>query len=383
MNSKNNIFLPKKIMVGFQTRSDTYTQKLAYVIYYDEKGKLRKETSWQGWRDKKIEPEGYDNVPTEGFVLNKRVGGGSSSHYYYYDHVRDTKVRIYDPRGFEFEITVPNLLYILENATATKGKGLEGRFVYGWDGKDLVLIPEEAPEYKEMMDFTELQDLKVKKSDMVVGRQYYTKKKEVLTYLGFHFEYIVNRRWNRAANTYLEEKKNPKKHWYWDNKYNQLTTFSGLSNIAKAVSEETDPNLAEYYEKMESSARFSEVDYYEFESASPEDLELNSRRWTPLYLERGGRRFAIVLDFNSYWDGNEYKKDGTAKVYNLTEVDYHKIHKNVDTQGGVRYMYNKQAIMEVYAAAGLYPDKRYSETELLELGLQKHIAILKNGKKQK
>lgn len=40
-----NIFIPTKINIGFQERSDTYTGKLAYVIYFDEKGKLRKETS--------------------------------------------------------------------------------------------------------------------------------------------------------------------------------------------------------------------------------------------------------------------------------------------------------------------------------------------------
>mgnify|MGYP003293415702 CR=1 FL=1 len=38
-----NIFIPKKIKVGFQTREDTYTKKLAYVIYYDTQGKLRKD----------------------------------------------------------------------------------------------------------------------------------------------------------------------------------------------------------------------------------------------------------------------------------------------------------------------------------------------------
>ena len=50
----NNIFIPKQINIGFQERNDTYTNKLAYVIYFDEKGKLRKELSWEGWRDKNI-----------------------------------------------------------------------------------------------------------------------------------------------------------------------------------------------------------------------------------------------------------------------------------------------------------------------------------------
>ena len=51
---KSNIFVPKRINVGFQERSSTYTGKLAYVIYYDEKGTLRKEKSWNGWRNKEI-----------------------------------------------------------------------------------------------------------------------------------------------------------------------------------------------------------------------------------------------------------------------------------------------------------------------------------------
>ena len=72
---KANIFIPKKINVGFQNRDDTYTGKLAYVIYYDEKGKLRKEKSWNSWRDQNIPNEEFDNVPISGFVLNKRAGG--------------------------------------------------------------------------------------------------------------------------------------------------------------------------------------------------------------------------------------------------------------------------------------------------------------------
>ena len=68
--------IPKTIKVGYQKRGDTYTGKLAYVIYTDDKGKLRKEKSWQGWRDGKIKPSDFDNEPTSGFVLNKGVGGG-------------------------------------------------------------------------------------------------------------------------------------------------------------------------------------------------------------------------------------------------------------------------------------------------------------------
>lgn len=114
---KTNIFVPQKIKVGFQNRENTYTKKLAFVIYYDAKGKLRQETSWEGWRDEKIDPVEYENEPVSGFVLNKKVGDYKDG----WNH-RQAYTRVYDPRGFEFEITIENLLYILENTNSIKEK---------------------------------------------------------------------------------------------------------------------------------------------------------------------------------------------------------------------------------------------------------------------
>ena len=141
------LYIPEKIKVGYQNRSGTYSGKLAYVIYYDDKGKLRKEPSWSNWRDESIEPDDFDNEPTGGFVLNKKVGDYKSSW-----DVRHAWCRVYDPRGFEFEISIENLLFILENCNSIKGKGLEGEFVYGWDGTDLVLIPVDSADYKRFQE---------------------------------------------------------------------------------------------------------------------------------------------------------------------------------------------------------------------------------------
>jgi len=193
----NHIFIPQKIKVGFQNRSDTYTQKLAYVIYYDEKGKLRKEPSWESWRDKKIDPEEYDNVPTEGFVLNKKVGGYCS----YWSNFRQAYVRVYDPRGFEFEISVPNLLYILENTSSIKGKGLEGEFVYGWDGTDLILIPTSAPDYIQLSEYNDKRFArkKIVSKDLKIGATYLTKDNQQVVYLGkfdaYEHGYLFDGKW--------------------------------------------------------------------------------------------------------------------------------------------------------------------------------------------
>lgn len=282
MNS--TIFIPKKIKVGCQHRDDTYTKKLAYVIYYDNKGVLRKEKSWRGWihdtdeeyqkwvngkyetvKRPGIKPEDFENVPTEGFVLNKKVGGTSNG----WDH-RQTYCRVYDPRGFEFEITIPNLLFILENASAIKGKGLEGKFVYGWEGKDIVLIPEESPEYKGMLEYTDNQNIKMKKNDFVPGLQYMTKRNEIKTYLGFFPQYSTTykRDNNMGSGSYVDV--SSKKHWFasiFTNDYNQnlkylsIEAITGLSTFAKKVSDEYDPRFGEYLNYMERREDYSPIDY--------------------------------------------------------------------------------------------------------------------------
>lgn len=182
----SSIFLPRRIRVGFQARNDTYTKRLAYVIYYDEKNKIRKEASWEGWRDHAIEPIEYDNEPTEGFVLNKKVGGYAGD----WGDYRQAYVRVYDPRGFEFEITVPNLLYILEHTSSIKGKGLDGKFVYGWDGTDLVLLPTCSPDYAVLaaLNTKRFENDTVKAKDLKIGATYLTKDNKRCVYMG-KFDY--------------------------------------------------------------------------------------------------------------------------------------------------------------------------------------------------
>ena len=70
---QTKLYIPKTIKVGFQKREGTFAGKLAYIIYTDDKGVLRKEKSWQGWRDQKIEPLDFENEPTSGFMINKDV----------------------------------------------------------------------------------------------------------------------------------------------------------------------------------------------------------------------------------------------------------------------------------------------------------------------
>lgn len=298
---KSSIFIPKTINVGFQFRSDTYTGKLAYVIYYDEKGKLRKETSWNNWRNKNIEPKIFDNIPTSGFVLNKKVGDYVSD----WNH-RKAYCRVYDPRNFEFEITIENLLYILENASSIKGKGLEGEFVYGWDGKDLILIPVESPDYNAIVDYSNIinENKFIKAKDLKVGATYlgHLGKMEIqFIYMGKYdrWEYCYKKA-GKIFTSYWSMKKYCIKHniepdeirrgrcsreeiWYSeeegympyekchvfhyiDDYYrgelaNRFVWYKNINNkLISCIDENCSENYADLFDKLETTTEYSPID---------------------------------------------------------------------------------------------------------------------------
>lgn len=273
---KSSIFIPKKINVGYQTRNDTYTKKLAYVIYYDEKGKLRKETSWNGWRNKEIPNDEFDNVPTEGFVLNKKVGDYDSG----WNH-RKAYCRIYDPRNFEFEITFENLLYILENTSSIKGKGLEGEFVYGWDGKDLILIPTESPDYKQIQEYSDIihNNESIKGKDLIVGATYLDKNNQEYTYMG-RFDYWKGI--NKGKHYFFISKKK----YAWQKEYTyEFYQFKSLGNkFVNCKDANCHEEYSDMFDRLERNTSYSPLDKTKYEYC-----ELTYEEFEKHVLEGGGK----------------------------------------------------------------------------------------------
>lgn len=272
----NQLFIPKKINVGFQEREGTYSGLLAYIIYWDNKGVLRKETSWESWRHKpedpinrkwvngkyvdsdekrgdKVKAQALDNVPINGFVLNKGVGGQRQSWGW---NARNEYIRVYDPRGFEFEISVANLLFILQETNSIVGKGLEGEFVYSWDGKELVLLPTCSLEYKESSNFTDLQDKKVGAGDMVPGCCYTSKAQQRLIYLGrflfteFNWSSSETKKTHVFLNQDYNEDEAKKDRYYGQSKY---ITFNGFTKLGTKDTETPVENYAELMDDFSKS----------------------------------------------------------------------------------------------------------------------------------
>lgn len=263
------LYIPKTIKVGFQERNDTYTSKLGYVIYYDGKGVLRKETSWNSWRDNKIEPIESPNEPAR-FLINKRI-----KRYADWFGSDKEKVRIYDHRDFEFEISIANLIEILQHSDITK-RDIMQECVYAWQGTELVLLPTNSEEYKESLANTEKLDSKFSAKDLVIGRTYTQKREEgQYIYLGrfktysYEKKVYVNgaeldektikeeaRSWqvtNRKEGdleviTMAEVEKKPSHIFMLIGDKNQWYSLEPSSKIGGEISNEIHPDYAEYHD---------------------------------------------------------------------------------------------------------------------------------------
>jgi hypothetical protein len=251
----DKLYIPGKIKVGFRDRDGTYTGKLAYVIYYDHKGILRKEKSWESWRDEKIAPVEFSNEPTEGFVLNKGVGGVRHSWGW---NVRNEYIRVYDPRDFEFEISVANLLFILRECNCNKGKGLDGKFVYAWDGTELVLLPECSEDYKNSAKFTALQSQKVKARELKPGATYLTKDQTKLIYIGKFPKYTPTcTNWEG----WKKRKRDPAycEKYVFINEKDSWVFMDNMTKLASCQNEAQVPNYAELVDRYNKSIHGSKI----------------------------------------------------------------------------------------------------------------------------
>lgn len=308
---QKQLLIPETIKVGYQYRSDTYTGRLAYVIYTDHKGELRKAKSWESWRDKKIDVNDYRNEPTNGFVLNRGVGGARRSYGW---NSRNEYIRVYDPRGFEFEISIANLLFILRETACSPGKGLEGQFVYAWDGPELVLLPVTSQDYQNCKNFTDLQSKGVHSRDMVEGAFYLTKKEKLLTYVGrFNYYFLVNYRntWDHSKQQNKLElmsksdiKGFVKVYVFWNG--NEFVYLKDLKSIAIRKDDNISDDFANLVDKYNKSVHGSKPVKLFLKDVPEPKKQVNSEYW---YYEESDGVFVQcrTVDISSYFEKQKPK----------------------------------------------------------------------------
>lgn len=386
--------IPQFLKIGFNARSDTYTGKLGFVIYKEGKT-WRQEKSWEGWVAKEkinqpsydgngrridnfilnpkwdlLKPIEFENVPTSGFVLNKKVGGTRSS----WNH-RQAKCRVYDPRGFEFEINFENLLFILEESNSIKGKGLEGEFVYSWNGKDIVLLPCDSVDYQSSLEYNVLQKKRVKSADLIVGATYLSKKKKTLVYLGKHLYHEYEWSHSSTGDFLKIEEKEQRHAFYHIGKTSAIVWYKDLKDIGELIDSTVVGNFAFLMDELSSDLNYDHIIDLEFVDVTEEDFTCIQHqnyveiRQPTFYLcnEDRYKRVGYIHNYNGIFSRNFYR----------TDEHFYKVSK--------KNVANGLQIVTLRTDLGLERSEQYktytSLQELLADGNYKKIVLhTKNGK---
>lgn len=315
---QSNLYIPKKITVGFQKRSDTYTGKLGFVTYTDDKGVFRQENSWNGWRDKKIAPIEVDNVPSR-FVFNKDVSRSG--------HWSDvTKVRIYDTRDFEFEIDVSNMMYILMHSDISKRDIIE-ECVFAWSGKNLTLIPVNSEEYRNSVENTRKLNTKFSLKDLVLGYTYSTKKFGDVVYLGSH-------EWSEKKYSSNMVESVGKKHIFYVNKkyYDKFLPLTG-SDLVEAITNEVHSEYATLVDQLYKSPYMKKSGKFTIKKGF-DSIGFKKTAYSSFKVEIKGNHFDVnevelyqvngIPKFkkeSNYWTRNDYEREMKEKKINIKDMN--------------------------------------------------------------
>lgn len=372
----SDLYIPKQITVGFQKREDCFTQKLAYIIYTDDKGVLRKEKSWKSWRDNKIPVETYENIPKSGFVLNKDVKRYNWSHF----SSNRTLIRIHDDRGFELEVTTENLLGILMNSDCSK-RALQGEYVYAWSGPELVLLPTNAEEYEKATTFTSLQAGKVSAKDLVPGCSYKSKRDGDYVYVGRFMWYHVDSYYSRN-----KTRLGKKRHIFTNDDGKNFITKSSVDFLAAKNNDEVISNYADIIEQFQKNPKSSKIISWEVKPAKID--------FTTKLGSYGG--FELVKKKSYFKIENDIVSDYTIEVKSEYNYANSQSGKSSYTFLGFQvaprwhcFDINKQEFVERKSMPRIYnnyygaKEKYDSEEEILALGLGDLYITLENGKKIK
>lgn len=331
---KSNLFIPTKLKIGFQERHDTFTGKLAYVIYYDEKGKLRKETSWNQWRDDSIDVVEIDNTPTSGFTMNKGF-----TRYSDWGSGRAV-IRIWDPRDFEFEIALDNLVGILMHSNVSK-REIDEKCVFAWNGTELVLLPCNTEEYQSSVKYTEKQAKTFSARTLTPGYTYVPKKEDkTAIYLGRFDHYDEGPREEHVRTLVAKGKK----HWFIHTDGKRAFAKEPSAYLAGVDSEEVHADFAAKLEELHSTAIVQKIVGFK-------EHPFNLRETTSVSYQR---HFYVKLKDDIYFE------------YNIPSLYYcWSDHLKIEAERLIR-LFPNGTIERDYPVRSMYYDWSRSSTEKRE-----------------
>jgi len=173
MDNKS-IKFPARHYVGFQARPSQDELPLGFMTPdgTDKAAEKRKATvdNWakgggyyaRNEAEDKLPAQSYENKPMIGFKMGRNVRHG------YGWGQGNVKWRIEDPRGFELEITSPNLAQIMAFSTIEKGEILE-ECIWARLGAENILVPVDSDVYKNTVRNTERMAKTASMRDIKIG----------------------------------------------------------------------------------------------------------------------------------------------------------------------------------------------------------------------
>jgi hypothetical protein len=245
-------------------------------------------------------------------------------------------------------------------------RGLEGEFVYAWNGTELVLLPTCSQEYQDALVFTGLQAEKVAAKDLKLGFSYLTKKQETLIYLGrftFTDKYskVISKRyvfWNPYYKDYTK-------------KVGRLEFLSGVSSLAKVSS--SSEVVDEYTKGLDAANK--EPQLYKIKSLKLEPVTDHSKIKTYDYLflpYKDGK----YLKFYFYRSGGGFEYNFYSDQFKLSTIDCDKVKCSI---GGAVSPDEVRAMYPVFDPLRYYTGGRLSLSEVKSLPLFHLVSILESG----
>jgi hypothetical protein len=211
--------------------------------------------------------------------------------------------------------------------------------VYGWDGKDLILIPTSSPDYQELKEFTDLvyENKRFKAKELIIGATYKDKSLEEWIYMGRFDKWDtkyekVPKDPNKPKNSYsyryrdydeiLVDVNKGKHHffvreresWRKGETYLAVLTLKSLGDkFIDIVTDKCVDNYSNLFDQLESKTDYSPYDKTkdEFKLMSLEDIkkEFEERSWNNYLCNYNGKyRRMEVCKFYDNKKG-EYEDD--------------------------------------------------------------------------
>lgn len=202
MSSNRTIKIPTKVYVGFQNRPSSDDVPLGFMTPWGEDEAARKRIAtvdnWaRGYGNtEKVEPVTLNNIPMTGFRISRAVrrsGGWGSSNA--------TFVRVEDPRGFELEISVQNLLMLMDN-NITQDAEIIQECIWGRDGGNNILLAVNSQPYLDATENTRRSASRVSAKEVKPGFEVTLENGD----RGFYYG-IVNAILKKDGNLHLSAKR--------------------------------------------------------------------------------------------------------------------------------------------------------------------------------